>query len=384
MPDQTVIDIRTLRQLNTGAYLTLAVVAIIGLLILPDLSMRVLVVALCIGFGLVDHFADPALGTRRRAHLYFATQTVLLTSLMVLASGSDIFGLLFLILAVQAVLTLPMRIAIVWIVLFYLIESGVALWYRGQSGIINVLFNAAVFVLTFVFANALRQAEIARQQNERLVAELQAAQRQIQDLAAAAERNRLARDLHDSVKQQVFATIMQLGAARVLLEREPHAAYAPVIEAEQLARQAGAELSLLIHELRPVSLDQRGLAETLRAYLNDWSRQSQIAIELRAGAGRPLAAAAEQALLRVVQEALANVARHSQATSVTVELSYNADAVALAIADNGRGFDTQTIQKGVGLASMRERLAELGGRLLIESRPGEGTRVTARCEGAYV
>jgi two-component system, NarL family, sensor histidine kinase LiaS len=152
----------------------------------------------------------------------------------------------------------------------------------------------------------------------------------------------------------------------------------------QVARQTGTELSLLIHELRPVSLDQRGLTETLRAYLADWSRQSQVAAELRAGDGRPLAPAAEQALLRVAQEALANVARHSQATEVTVELSYNADAVALAIADNGRGFDTQIIQKGVGLDSMRERLAALGGRLLIESRPGEGTRVTARCEGAYV
>jgi NarL family two-component system sensor histidine kinase LiaS len=140
----------------------------------------------------------------------------------------------------------------------------------------------------------------------------------------------------------------------------------------------------LIHELRPVSLEQRGLAETLRAYLADWSRQSQVAVELHAGVERPLAPEAEQALLRVTQEALANVARHSRATAVTVELTYAADAIVLAIADNGRGFDTQTPQKGVGLYSMRERLAGLGGRLLIESRPGEGTRVIARCEAAYV
>jgi signal transduction histidine kinase len=384
MPNHTVIDISTPRPLNTSVYLTLAVFAGIGFIILPDLLVRALVVVLCAGFGLVYRFADPAGGTRQRAHVYFAAQTLLLTGLMLLASGSDIFGLLFFILGVQAVLTLPIRIAIGWIVLFYVVENGIALWYRGQSGIVNVLFNAAVFMLTFVFANALRQAEIARQQNERLVEELQAAQRQLQDLAAAGERNRLARDLHDSVKQQVFAAIMQLGAARVLLEREPHAAHTPVTEAEQLARQAGAELSLLIHELRPVSLDQRGLAETLRAYLADWSRQSQIAVELHAGGERSLAPAAEQALLRVAQEALANVARHSQATSVTVELNYDVDAVALAIADNGRGFDAQTVQKGVGLASMRERLAALGGQLLIESRPGEGTRVTAQCEGAYV
>ena len=123
----------------------------------------------------------------------------------------------------------------------------------------NVLFNAAVFVLTFVFAKSLRETEIARDQNQQLLEELRAAQRQVQDLAVAEERNRLARELHDSVKQQVFATIMQLGAARVLLERDPDAARVHLLEAEQLAQQSGAELSLLIHELRPVALGDKGL-----------------------------------------------------------------------------------------------------------------------------
>jgi DNA-binding CsgD family transcriptional regulator len=209
MSDHTVIDIGTPRPLNISVYLTLAVVAVIGLITLPSLLVRMLVVTLCVGFGIIYRFADPALGTPRRAQIYFATQTLLLTGLSVLASGSDVFGLLFFILGIQAVLTLPTRVAIAWIALFYLLESGIAFWYRGQAGIINVLFNAAVFVLTFVFANALRQAEIARLQNERLVEELQAVQRQMQDLAAAAERNRLARDLHDSVKQQVLRMIAE-------------------------------------------------------------------------------------------------------------------------------------------------------------------------------
>jgi signal transduction histidine kinase len=378
------LNIRNLRPLDPAVYLTLVVMAAIGFILLPDMLVRALVVALCVAFGLVYRLGDPALGTSRRAYAYFAVQTLLVSGLIVISRISDAFGLLFFILSVQAVLTLPGRAAIVWVVLFYLLGSGTALWSRGASGIVNVLFNAAVFCLTFVFANALRQAEIARRQNERLVAELQAAQRQIQDLAAAEERNRLARDLHDSVKQQVFAAIMQLGAARVLLEREPHAAQMPVVEAEQLARQAGAELSLLIHELRPVSLDERGLAEALRAYVADWSRQSKIAVELRADGTRPLAPTAEHALLRVAQEALANVARHSHATAVTVELTYGADSVMLAIADNGGGFDARAIQKGVGLESMRERIAALGGRLSVESRLDEGTRITARCEGIYV
>jgi signal transduction histidine kinase len=80
-----------------------------------------------------------------------------------------------------------------------MIDTGGALVYRGQEGVVNLPFNAAVFVLTFVFANSLRQTELARSQNQQLLEELRAAQRQVQDLAVAEERNRLARELHDSV-----------------------------------------------------------------------------------------------------------------------------------------------------------------------------------------
>src|SRR5262249_41672018 len=123
MSDHIVIDIGTPRPLNISVYLTLAVVAFIGLLILPNLGTQTLAVALCIGFGLVYRFADPALGTPRRAYIYFATQTVLLTCLIVLAKGSDVFGLLFFILGIQAVLTLPPRMPSGSIPLFYLLQN---------------------------------------------------------------------------------------------------------------------------------------------------------------------------------------------------------------------------------------------------------------------
>jgi NarL family two-component system sensor histidine kinase LiaS len=207
-----------------------------------------------------------------------------------------------------------------------------ALVYRGQEGVVNVLFNAAVFVLTFVFANSLRQTELARSRNQQLLEELRAAQRQVQDLAVAEERNRLARELHDSVKQQVFATIMQLGAARVLLERDPNAARVHLIEAEQLAQQSGAELSLLIHELRPLALGDKGLGAAIQAYAADWSRQSKIEANVRARGSGALVPAAEHALVRVTQEALANVARHSHATAVTLDLELATNAATLMIA----------------------------------------------------
>jgi NarL family two-component system sensor histidine kinase LiaS len=196
----------------------------------------------------------------------------------------------------------------------------------------------------------------------------------------AEERNRLARELHDSVKQQVFATIMQLGAARVLLERDPPAARLHLIEAEQLAQQSGVELSLLIHELRPIALGDKGLAEAIQSYAADWSRQSKIAAEVRTRGAGALAPAAEHALVRVTQEALANVARHSHATAVTLALELADDAATLTIADNGRGFDASTTSRGVGLDSMRERLEALGGRLSVNSSPGAGTTIKAYYE----
>ena len=200
----------------------------------------------------------------------------------------------------------------------------------------------------------------------------------------AEERNRLARELHDSVKQQVFATIMQLGAARVLLERDPNAARVHLLEAEQLAQQSGAELSLLIDELRPVALGDKGLAAAIQAYAADWSRQSKIGADVRARGAGTLAPSAEHALVRVTQEALANVARHSHASAVTLDLDLAADAVTLTIADNGCGFDASTASRGVGLDSMRERLEALGGRLRVESKLGAGTTIEARYEVAHV
>jgi NarL family two-component system sensor histidine kinase LiaS len=202
-----------------------------------------------------------------------------------------------------------------------------------------------------------------------------------QELASLEERNRLARDLHDSVKQQVFATAMQLGAARELIERDPQAAKAHLAEAEQLAHQAREELTALIRELRPAALEGKGLAEALRDHVAHWSRRNGVTAEMQVQGQRTSPLAVEQTLFRVAQEALTNVARHSGAAKVTVHLAYEKDAILLTIADNGQGFDPEVMRrKGVGLSSMRERMEALGGSLKMISQPGVGTRVIASCQ----
>jgi len=221
--------------------------------------------------------------------------------------------------------------------------------------------------------------QLAREMNQ-VARQLQAMLDAQQDLAALEERNRLARDLHDTVKQQVFATTMQLGAASALIDNDPQAAKTHLEEAQKLAHSARDELGVLIHELRPVALAGRSFAEALRDYAVDWSRQTKIVATTRVQGEGTLSPTVEQTLLRVAQEALANVARHSGASTVEIDLTYSADSVKLSLHDNGQGFDPATIQKGVGLDSMQERLKAIGGSLMVESQPGNGTTVTATAQ----
>lgn len=200
-----------------------------------------------------------------------------------------------------------------------------------------------------------------------------------QRLAVMEERNRLARDLHDSLKQQIFAITMQIWSAQAFLGQQVNvdAARERLGVIEHLLVQAQQELSSLIFQLRPIELAEKPLAEALREYCERWSQQHSVKLDLSIEEV-PLSLKAEEALFRVVQEALTNIARHSGATMARVELSCNPGELTLFIDDNGQGFDPQTMNwPGIGLLSMRERMEALGGSFEVESIPGEGTRISA-------
>lgn len=201
-----------------------------------------------------------------------------------------------------------------------------------------------------------------------------------QKLATLEERNRLARDLHDSVKQQIFAISMQVGAVKVLLGRDLEAAKKRLDETDVLVRQAQQELTTLIKELRPAALEGKELVEAIRELMAQWMQQTGILAKLQVEGQQTLPLTVEEALFRVVQEALSNVARHSKATLVQLKVSMSNETVTLTIDDNGQGFDSMQQEHGVGLLSMRERMKALGGDVHIESSPGKGTHVVAYCE----
>ncbi len=200
------------------------------------------------------------------------------------------------------------------------------------------------------------------------------------ELATLEARNRLARDLHDSVKQQVFATSLQLAAARALVERDATAAGTHLDQAADLVRQAQKELNVLIHEMRPAALEGKGLAAALRDYAETWSLGSEIPADVRVRGEREVPLEVEQTAFRVAQEALANVAKHSGASRAGVDLFYTPQSLTLRVTDDGRGFkDAEDTGEGFGLRSMSERASALGGHVEVESAPGKGTRVECVC-----
>lgn len=195
-----------------------------------------------------------------------------------------------------------------------------------------------------------------------------------QALAALDERHRLARDLHDSVKQQVFALGLQVAAAQHLASARPQDARARLDEAGRLVTSVQEELVGLIRQLRPSETGPSDMAPTLRAQVHAWSRQHDIEARVE---GTVAFVSAEEAdtITRVVQEALANVARHSGATSVVVSLAADSGTSTVTIADDGRGFDPSA-GRGDGIRNMRERASMLpAGQLQVGRGPQRGTIV---------
>jgi two-component system, NarL family, sensor histidine kinase LiaS len=202
----------------------------------------------------------------------------------------------------------------------------------------------------------------------------------VEQNARLEERARLSRDLHDSVKQQVFALAVQIELARSLLEQDSAAAREHLCEADELSYQIQQELTALIDALRPADLQTKELTAALRDYTTTWSRQSRITADLSLPNICLLPSSIEEALWRVTQEALSNVARHSHASTVQLHLESTEQHVSLSVSDNGQGFETTSREHhGFGLRSIRERIEQVGGTLLIQSSRDAGTRIVVHC-----
>jgi signal transduction histidine kinase len=198
------------------------------------------------------------------------------------------------------------------------------------------------------------------------------------ELSIVEERNRLARELHDSVSQKLFGLVLSAESAATLLDRDGEDARAELERLRDLAQEAMDELRSLVFELRPPNLESEGLAAALRKHVDVLRRvyRREIGVEVT---GRPARAPElEREVFRIAQEALQNALRHADATRLEVDLVAVDGRLRLTVRDDGVGFDPQASgirSRRLGLTSMEERAEAIGGTLAIESRVGEGTTV---------
>jgi signal transduction histidine kinase len=205
-----------------------------------------------------------------------------------------------------------------------------------------------------------------------------------EDVAVAAERNRLARELHDAVTQTLFSASLIADVLPRIWERDPDQGRVRLEELRELTRGALAEMRTLLLELRPATLTEASLAELLRQLTQAFGGRSRLPIELIVEGERPLPPETQVALYRITQEALNNITKHAGANQAILKLQFSPQAVSLSIHDNGRGFDLADVPpNSLGLSIMRERAEKIGAKLAINSRIGEGTIVTIHTPIAF-
>jgi signal transduction histidine kinase len=191
-----------------------------------------------------------------------------------------------------------------------------------------------------------------------------------------AERQRLSADIHDTLAQGFTSILMLIQAAQADMNGSHPSASSHLDLAERTARENLAEARALVADLAPAQLEGSTLPDALRRLSREQEHHGEASFAV-SGTQRPLPVATEVVLLRVCQEALANVRKHANARSATVRLGYDPDAVRLEVSDDGDGFDPDRVSGGYGLRGMRTRVAEAGGTLTVCSSPGAGSQVIA-------
>ena len=233
-------------------------------------------------------------------------------------------------------------------------------------------YNRSARDMAQMFAN---HAAIAIQ-NAQLYSKAQAS-------AVLEERNRLARELHDSVAQALYSISLYANATRkALVANKMDVVDSHLKELQRTSSEAVADMRLLIFELRPPVLDEEGLVEAIRTRLESVEARSGIQVSLQVDGELSLSKPIETELYRVIQEALNNILKHAHATLVDVKIKSKRKRIYLTIQDNGKGFDPSGIEKGggYGFRNIRERIHSIGGTFILETSPGQGTSMSIEVE----
>jgi signal transduction histidine kinase len=377
--ESTIFQITSLIFLGTAAA--------VGFMQTTSIPIRGVMIALLLVVGLLQTRAPGAKSPAWQIHLYLGIQGVLVTVLMFLAPGWTMFPTLYCLFTVQAILFLSPNPGVLWIAAYVLVTAvSFALSFKWEEGLIALFIYGGINAFFGAYANALLRANAARRESQALLAELQQAHEQLQEyalraeeLAVVEERNRLAREMHDTLGHRLTVASVQLEAAQRLCPTDAGRAAGLVEIVREQVHEALVELRSTVATLRtPVEADLQ-LRSALRRLIDHFEKATGLTIHrVLPDEMPPLPDAHRLALFRAAQEALTNVQRHAGAKQVWLVLNASDDTVTLLVSDDGRGLTLSHEGEGFGLHGLRERAAQLGGELHVEPRPGGGTQLSFR------
>jgi len=386
-----------------GVYLIFAAVALRGVVVFIDNPNLSAVIGFLVAYSLflfaetwmIRHQVSGLTYSKKLQLVYLLLQSSLAIGLLAISPPKDFFALLFIPLSLDAVSFFGRRYGFICIAFFSLAMTG-ALLFSEEGSLFGLAMGALYSGMCFLFggyAHQVQKTEAAHEQNQRTYNELQMAHRQLQgyadqvaSLAVEHERNRLARDLHDSVTQTVFSMNLAAQSARLLLDKEspfdrlrttPRAS-GQLLRLEELSANALREIQSLVSQLRPRSVAEEGLPTALRRLADERQALDSLQVSLEVRGDGMLSEAVATGLYSIAHEALTNVLKHSGVHEATLRLNLDATETCLEIEDRGLGFDPQADlnQRGhLGLAGMSERAHEIGWNLSVESQHGQGTRI---------
>ncbi|KIL45610.1 HAMP domain-containing sensor histidine kinase [Jeotgalibacillus soli] len=214
---------------------------------------------------------------------------------------------------------------------------------------------------------------------QRIATERSTLEKQAQQAAIIEERQRFARDLHDSVSQQLFALNMLSSAAVRLIDKKPNEARPIIFQVSEIAEKAQGEMRALLLHLRPIDLKGESLKGGLLKLIEELEKKTPIQFELKLQGMEEIPETTDAHLFRVVQEAISNILRHAQASKIQMRSEIKGAIFHLFIGDDGQGFDVSAEKwTSYGLQTMRERCEEIGGTFEVRSKKGEGTYINIR------
>lgn len=373
--------------LSLAMYLTVAAVAGVGIPSLTSAAARWVGGALLLAFAALLSRIPAEDASPRKIHLYLGVQTALVAGLVALQpSLGGIFFIPYFILSALAMGLLQGRGAL-WIGVFALVTAvGLVVTWGWPGGLTMLPLYVGGNLFFGVFAAALARAEAARRESQALYAELREAHRQlaeyagrVEELAVAEERNRLAREVHDTLGHRLTVAAVQLEGAQRLLPKDPERAAGIVGTVREQVREALTELRRTVAALRaPLEADLRLLSALKRLAANFEGATDITVHRVLPDESPDLPDAHRLALYRAAQEALTNVQRHADASQVWLVLTVDDGAATLLVGDDGRGFSVGGEETGFGLRGLRERVAQLSGELHVDPRQGGGTQFSFR------